>query len=215
MFRPKILLTAIVSGALLSACVTAPIDNSDPNARTKRGAAIGAAIGALAGVFVGDGEADEILGGAAVGAGIGAGIGVYMDKQQRELEQIEGAQVERLADDTLQVHFDSDILFAIDSALLGMDSRLALDDFSYVMNDYPQTAIVIQGHTDSTGGEEYNQHLSERRANSVYNHLVGMEVNPDRMVAIGYGESTPVASNETAEGRSYNRRVSILVKGKR
>ena len=200
---------------LLSACASTGTNSDDPYARTKKGAAIGAAVGAVAGVFVGDGEADEILAGAAIGAGVGAGIGVYMDKQQQELEEIEGAEVERIDEETLQVHFDSDILFAVDSAVLDAKSRQALDEFAQVMIDYPKTAIVIQGHTDSTGSEAYNQALSERRAKAVFNHLVTAGVDDDRMVAIGYGESTPVADNATAEGRALNRRVSILVKGKR
>jgi outer membrane protein OmpA-like peptidoglycan-associated protein len=186
----------------------------DPYAQTKRGAMIGAAVGAAAGLFVGDGELDEVLGTAAVGAGVGAGIGVYMDKQQRELEEIEGAQVERVDEETLRVSFDSDILFDVDSAVLSGQSRLDLDDFAGVMNSYPKTAIVVQGHTDSTGSEEHNQALSERRAAAVRNHLILREVAPDRMVAIGYGEAYPVAENDSAYGRSLNRRVSILVRGK-
>ncbi len=186
----------------------------DPYAQTKRGAMIGAAVGAAAGLFVGDGELDEVLGTAAVGAGVGAGIGVYMDKQQRELEEIEGAQVERVDEETLRVSFDSDILFDVDSAVLSDQSRLDLDDFAEVMNSYPKTAIVVQGHTDSTGSEEHNQALSERRADAVRNHLILREVAPDRMVAIGYGEAYPVAENDSAYGRSLNRRVSILVRGK-
>jgi outer membrane protein OmpA-like peptidoglycan-associated protein len=203
----------LVTTAMLTGCASL-YDTDDPKSQTKRGAVIGAAIGAVAGIFVGDGEADEILASAAIGAGLGAGIGAYMDKQQRELEQIEGVEIERIDTETLQVHFDSDILFAVDSAILSNDSKYALDDFSHVMNEYTKTAIVIQGHTDSTGSEEYNERLSLRRANSVFNHLAAREVNVDRMVALGYGESEPVADNATAEGRSYNRRVTILVKGK-
>lgn len=205
-------LIATVLSLSLGACASTPSD--DPYANTKRNAAIGAAIGAAAGFFVGDGELDEILGTAAVGAGVGAGIGVYMDRQQRELEQIEEASVERIDEETLRVNFDSDILFAVDSAVLSSNAQLALDDFAQVMRDYPQTAILIQGYTDSTGSEEYNMRLSERRAKSVFNHLALREVEPDRMAAIGYGEGYPVADNATPQGRTMNRRVSILVKGK-
>lgn len=197
---------------LASGCATTPSD--DPYAQTKRGAAIGAAIGAAAGFFVGDGELDEILGTAAVGAGLGAGVGLYMDKQQQALEEIEEVDVERLDDETLRVNFDSDILFAVDSAVLSAQSMASLDEFARVMLDYPKTAILIQGYTDSSGSEQYNMQLSERRARAVFNHLVLRQVEEERMAAIGYGEGYPVADNATPEGRAQNRRVSILVKGK-
>jgi len=200
-----------VLALLLAGCATNP---DDPYAQTKRNAAIGAALGAVAGMFVGDGELDEVLGGAAVGAGVGAGIGVYMDKQQAELEKIEEVDVERIDEETLRVNFDSDILFAVDSAVLSADAKYSLDDFANVMLDFPKTAILIQGHTDSTGSEEYNMKLSERRAQAVFNHLAMRDVAPDRMAAIGYGEGYPVADNSTAAGRALNRRVSILVRGK-
>mgnify|MGYP000252359031 CR=1 FL=1 len=206
-------LAALTAAAvLLGGCATP--DPNDPYAQTKRNAAIGAALGAVAGMFVGDGELDEVLGGAAVGAGVGAGIGVYMDKQQAELEKIEEVDVERIDEETLRVNFESDILFAVDSAVLSAEAKYSLDDFAVVMLDYPKTAILIQGHTDSTGSEDYNLKLSERRAQAVFNHLALREVAPDRMAAIGYGEGYPVADNSTASGRGLNRRVSILVRGK-
>ena len=205
---------AVVAATALFLGACATTDPNDPYAQIKRNAAIGAALGAVAGMFVGDGELDEVLGGAAVGAGVGAGIGVYMDKQQAELEQIEEVDVERIDEETLRVNFESDILFAVDSAVLSADAKYSLDEFAAVMLDYPKTAILIQGHTDSTGSEEYNTKLSERRAQSVFNHLALRDVAPDRMAAIGYGEGYPVADNATAAGRELNRRVSILVRGK-
>lgn len=207
----RILAGLLASSLLFGACATSP---DDPYAQTKQGATIGAAVGALAGFFVGDGELDEILGSAAVGAGLGAGVGVYMDKQQQDLEQIEEVDVERLDEETLRINFDSDILFAVDSATLSESSKWSLDEFAYVMREYPKTAILIQGYTDSTGSEEYNMRLSERRAQAVFNHLALREVETERMAAIGYGEGYPVADNNTAQGRELNRRVSILVKGK-
>ena len=207
----RILAAVAAATLLLAGCATNP---DDPYAQTKRNAAIGAALGAVAGMFVGDGELDEVLGGAAVGAGLGAGVGLYMDKQQQALEQIEEVDVERLDEETLRVNFDSDILFAVDSAVLSADAKYSLDDFARVMLDFPKTAILIQGHTDSTGTEEYNQRLSERRAEAVFNHLALREVDPSRMRPIGYGEGYPVADNTTSTGRAQNRRVSILVRGK-
>lgn len=207
----RIILTVVVL-AMSAGCATSP---DDPYAKTKRGAAIGAAVGAAAGYFlVGDGELDEILGTAVVGAGLGAGIGLYMDKQEAALKEIEDVNVERVDEDTLRVNFDSDILFAVDSAVLSPSSMSSLDEFARVMREYPKTAILIQGYTDSTGSEAHNLQLSQRRADSVYNHLALREVGQDRMAAIGYGEGYPVADNATAAGRELNRRVSILVKGK-
>ena len=136
-----------------------------------------------------------------------------MDKQEQALEQIEEVEVERIDDETLRINFDSDILFAVDSAVLSPQSMASLDEFARVMRDFPQTAILIQGYTDSTGSEQYNMQLSERRARAVYNHLALREVEEGRMAAIGYGEGYPVADNATPEGRSQNRRVSILVRG--
>ena len=197
--------------ALIAGCATAP--TNDPYAKTKQGAAIGAAVGAAAGFLVGDGELDEILGSAAVGAGLGAGVGLYMDKQQQELEQIEEIDVERVDAETLRVNFEGDILFTVNSAVLSPQSMASLDEFAQVMRQYPQTAILVQGYTDSTGSEEHNQALSQRRAQAVFNHLALREVEQGRMAAIGYGEGYPVADNATPEGRAQNRRVSILVKG--
>ncbi|MDT8322213.1 MAG: OmpA family protein [Xanthomonadales bacterium] len=206
------LFLAVVAASLAGACVT-PTEG-DRYGQTKRSAAVGAAVGAAAGFFIGDGELDEILGSAAVGAGLGAGIGLYMDKQQQALDDIEGANVERLDEETLRVNFDSDILFGVDSAIVSEPAKQNLNEFSRVMREYPKTAILIQGHTDSSGSEDHNMQLSERRAKAVYNHLLLREVDSSRMEAIGYGEGYPVASNATPEGRAQNRRVSILVKGK-
>jgi outer membrane protein OmpA-like peptidoglycan-associated protein len=206
------ILIGVAMAALISGCATSP---DDPYAKTKRGAAIGAAVGAAAGYFlVGDGELDEILGSAAVGAGLGAGVGLYMDKQEAALKEIEEVDVERVDEETLRVNFDSDILFTVDSAVLSPSSMASLDQFARVMREYPKTAILIQGYTDSTGSEEHNLALSQRRAQAVFNHLALREVGQDRMAAIGYGEGYPVADNATAAGRELNRRVSILVKGK-
>ncbi|MFQ5719112.1 MAG: OmpA family protein [Acidobacteriota bacterium] len=182
--------------------------------KTKKGAAIGAAAGAFLGAVLGEGDADEILAGAAIGAGIGAGVGNYMDRQEEKLARIPGTTVESVGDDMLLVHFESDVLFAVDSASLNPSSRATLDDVAGVFAEFPKTAVIVQGHTDSTGSEEHNQALSERRAQSVANFLVGRSIEPKRIAAVGYGESQPVATNDTATGRHLNRRVDILLKAK-
>jgi len=182
--------------------------------KTKKGAAIGAASGAVLGAVLGEGELDEILAGAAIGAGVGAGVGAYMDRQEEKLARIPGTTVERVGDDLLLVHFDSDVLFDVNSAILSSDSREVLDEAAEVFDEYRKTAIIAQGHTDSTGSEIYNQHLSERRARSVLGHLVTRGVDADRVTAMGYGEGHPVASNATTTGRNQNRRVDLLLKAK-
>lgn len=180
--------------------------------RTWKGAAIGGAIGAAGAILKGKREADEILAGAAIGGVIGGGIGAYMDRQQERLARIPGTTVERVGEDTLMVHFDSDVLFDVGSSVLDSSGRATLEDVADVINDYPKTAVVVQGHTDSTGSEEANQYLSERRAGSVEVYLVDRGVDPERMSSLGYGESYPVANNSSSAGRQQNRRVDILLK---
>lgn len=208
----NIAILCLVIPFMLSACATL---DGDPNQKTKQGAMWGALAGAAAGALIGDPELDDILIGAAIGAGLGAGVGHYMDKQEAELRRIEELEVQRLDEETLRVRFDSDILFAVNSAVLGGDSEYALVEFAGVMGDYPETAIVVQGYTDSTGSEEYNQKLSERRAQSVFNFMIGQDIYPERMYSVGYGESHPLDDNATLAGRDRNRRVEILIRAKR
>lgn len=182
--------------------------------KTKKGAAIGAGAGAVLGAVLGEGELDEILAGAAIGAGIGAGVGAYMDRQEEKLAQIPGTTVERIEDDMLLVHFDSDVLFAVDSSALEESSRVALDRAASVFAEFPKTAIIAQGHTDSSGSDEYNQALSERRATAVVHHLLTQGVASARITSRGYGEQHPIADNATPAGRRQNRRVDLLLKGK-
>jgi outer membrane protein OmpA-like peptidoglycan-associated protein len=182
--------------------------------KTKTGAGIGAAAGAAGAVIKGEREADEILAGAAIGAAAGAGVGAYMDRQEERLARIPGTSVERIGAGVLLVKFDSDVLFDVDSALVKSAQRATVDDVGDVLIDYPKTAVVVQGHTDSTGSEEHNQDLSERRAEAIANRLIGDGVDQDRIAAIGYGEGYPVADNDSSRGRQQNRRVEILLKAR-
>ncbi len=208
-------LVLLLLAGLISGCATTGTSGQTTSRdKTGKGAAIGAGAGALLGALLGEGEADEILAGAAIGAGIGAGVGAYMDHQEEKLARIPGTTVERVGKNMLLIHFDSDILFEIDSASLVGASTSTLDQVAVVLTDYPKTAVVVQGHTDSTGSEEHNQGLSERRAKSVQNYLVGRGVDGTRMVALGYGEGQPRDTNDTAEGRKRNRRVNILLKAR-
>jgi outer membrane protein OmpA-like peptidoglycan-associated protein len=205
---------AVALAALLTATGCLSGSYTTPRNKTAHGAEIGAAAGAVLGAIVGEGHADSILAGAAIGAGVGAGVGAYMDAQQEKLARIPGTSVERVGKDTLLVHFSSDVLFDVDSAVLAPGARSTLDQTAQVLMDFPKTAVVVEGFTDSTGTETHNLDLSQRRADMVANDLIGRGVDPARVTAIGYGESHPVASNATPEGQRQNRRVEILLKGK-
>ncbi len=184
---------------------------------TAIGTGVGAAVGAGLGAAIGRSGTSALIGGAAgalAGGLTGAAIGNYMDKQEAAMRQslanVEAANVRR-NQDVLTVTFKSDVLFGVNSSALKAGSYDELNRVARVLNQYPQTTITIAGHTDSTGSGEYNQKLSERRAGAVKNALVGMGVNPARMTAVGYGETRPIADNNTESGRQMNRRVEILI----
>lgn len=207
----KRLVSTLAVVVTLAACASA----DDPNRQTKKGAAIGAAAGAVAGAVIGNQSGNTRTGaavGAAVGAGVGAAVGHRMDQQQKELEQIEGVEVTRTAEDELDVTLRNEILFDFDSAALRSESRRTLTDMSDVFEKYPKQSIVVEGHADSVGSDAYNQTLSEKRADAVRDYLVREGTASSRIRAVGFGESRPKASNETAEGRQLNRRVEIKIK---
>ena len=217
MYR-RIISVLAIAGLTLSLAGCAAVERQHERMtkrdKTKKGAAIGAGAGAVLGAVLGEGELDEILAGAAIGAGIGAGIGAYMDKQEEKLAQIPGTTVERLDDDMLLVHFESDVLFAVNSSTLETGSRAALEQAAAIFGEFPKTAIIAQGHTDSTGSDEYNQSLSEPRAYSVVDYLQLQRVAGERITAQGYGEQHSIADNTSPSGRRQNRRVDLLLKGK-
>lgn len=214
-FRTLRAFVALVAVLLLGvACATVTDPYATKRDKTAKGAGIGAAGGAAAAILLGEREADEILAGAAIGAVIGTGVGVYMDRQEEQLARIPGTTVERLGDNLLLVRFQSNLLFDVDSAIVRSSGQATLDQVGSVLTEHPKTAVIVQGHTDSTGSEQHNQELSERRGASVEAHLIGRGVDSGRITAVGYGEGHPVASNETASGRQLNRRVDILLKAK-
>jgi len=206
------LAAVLTAGCAAIRSVTGPYETKRD--KTAKGAGIGAAAGAVGAVLAGEREADEILAGAAIGAAVGAGVGVYMDRQEERFARIPGTTVERVSEDVLLVHFDAGLLFDVDSSVVRPEGRSTLEQTASTLLEFPKTAVVIQGHTDSTGSEQHNLELSERRARAAEGYLVGRGVTPARMTAIGYGESYPVASNDTATGRQQNRRVDILLKAK-
>ena len=174
------------------------------------GAAAGGVLGGVIGKISGNTAAGAIIG-AAVGGTAGVLIGARMDRQAAEIERdLENARVERVGEG-IKITFDSGILFDIDSADLQSESEENIRSLSEILNKYPDTEIVIEGDTDSTGSDEYNQALSERRAESVANFQVGLGVAAERIKIVGLGEMNPVASNDTVEGRRQNRRVEIAI----
>ena len=149
--------------------------------------------------------------GAAVGGVAGGLIGGYMDKQAEKIrEDLEGATVERVGEGIL-ITFDSGILFDIDSYALKAETRNNLDKLSETLKKYDETKVKVLGHTDSTGSEEHNAELSKKRAAAVDSYLVARGVADARLSTIGYGETDPIASNDTVEGRTLNRRVEIVI----
>lgn len=210
----RMLIILIVAALTLAGC-------AQPTTKTQRGAAVGTGVGAATGAVAGQmigGDTEGTLIGAAVGAAVGGvaggAIGRMMDNQEaafrQQLAGVEGANVQRNAN-TLALTFKSDTLFDSDSSALKPGFYDELTRVSRVLNQYPQTNLMIVGHTDSTGSEVYNQQLSERRAATVKNALAGQGVNPARMSAIGYGETSPIADNRTEYGRQLNRRVEITI----
>lgn len=185
--------------------------------KTRNGAVIGGVAGAIVGGVLGNnrGSGNAKRGaaiGGVVGAATGAIVGAMMDRQERELRQIEGVDVTRVDEDELKVTVRNEVLFDFNSTALRSASRESLREMAQVFERYPDTTIVVAGHADSIGSAAYNQRLSVRRANSVANYLGNLGVSDSRMDAVGYGESQPRASNSTASGRQLNRRVEIHVR---
>jgi len=208
------IVTTLLLMFFLAAC-------AEPMTKTQKGTAVGTGVGAAVGAGLGQAigkDTKSTLIGAGIGALVGgvAGhqIGAYMDAQEQMLRQelaaVEGANIQRNAN-TLALTFKSDVLFDVNSAVLKPGAHDEMFRVSKVLNEYPQTTLLVAGHTDSTGSEAYNQTLSERRAEVVKNALAGNGVNPGRIRTIGHGESMPIAGNDTESGRQLNRRVEITI----
>jgi outer membrane protein OmpA-like peptidoglycan-associated protein len=182
--------------------------------KTTRGAVIGGAGGAVLGGVIGHAAGSTLLGailGAAVGGAAGAFIGNYMDKQAAEMQRdLEGAEVQRIGEG-IKITFDSGILFDIDKSDLRPVSQTNLAELAKILNKYPDTNILIEGHTDNTGSDDHNMTLSKARAQAVAFYMATLEVKSARFSTAGYGETQPIVMNDTPEGRQKNRRVDIAV----
>ncbi len=197
---------------LVTVCFIFALSGCASMNKTQKGAVVGGGAGAVVGGVIGAAAGSTVLGailGAAIGGAAGAYIGNYMDKQAKEMEQdLEGAKVERVGEG-IKITFSSGLLFDVDRAVLKDEYKTEIRELSEILNKYSDTNVLIEGHTDSTGSEEYNLTLSRQRAQSVANYLAQLEVNPTRFTIMGYGESQPISENETVGGRAQNRRVDL------
>ncbi len=178
---------------------------------TQKGTAIGAGAGAAAGALIGKGSVWGVLIGAAVGGGGGYAIGKNMDKQAKDIKQaVPDAQVERVGEG-INVTFNSALLFKINKSDLSDSAKASLDKIAGVFNDYPETNLLVEGHTDDTGPADYNMTLSEARAQTVAKYLQLKGVAPGRFTVKWYGETQPKYPNTDETNRALNRRVELAV----
>jgi outer membrane protein OmpA-like peptidoglycan-associated protein len=210
MMIKKIKLYGLSLAVLLSLNVSCTaIQNSN---KTQRGAAIGVGAGALVGGLIG-GNIGGALIGAAIGGGAGALIGNKMDKQAQKIEQaVPGAEVKRVGEG-IQIIFDdkSGVNFGFDSSDLTADAKKNLDAVAEIFNEFPDTELMIEGHTDNVGNDDYNMKLSKRRADAVAAYIKSKGVASSRFKVEGFGETRPRFDNATKEGQTKNRRVEIGV----
>lgn len=182
--------------------------------RKDMGILIGGVAGAAAGAAIGDAAGNTAVGailGAVIGGAAGGIIGNYMDEQAEELAQdIEGAKIERVGEG-IKITFDSGILFDVDKSDLKPDAQANLTKLAAILNKYEDTDIMLEGHTDADGAEDYNLALSERRARAVSMLLVEQSVRVQRLTSAWYGETQPIADNTTAAGKAQNRRVEVAI----
>ena len=211
---PRLALAVICASAIAFAgCQTLdPYTGEQKTSNATKGAAIGAVAGAVGGIIVG-GSRKQVLIGAGIGTLTGTAVGAYMDKQENELRQrlqSTGVSVTRSGDNII-LNMPGNVTFATASSDISANFYDVLNSVALVLNKYEKTYIDIVGYTDSVGDAAYNQKLSEARANSVSRYLQTRQVLAQRIVTRGMGESNPIASNDTPEGRAQNRRVEIVL----
>jgi outer membrane protein OmpA-like peptidoglycan-associated protein len=181
--------------------------------KSQKGAIIGAGAGGAVGAGVGKAAGNTALGaiiGATVGGVAGGIIGRQMDKQAEEIEQIPGAEVTRVGEG-INVTFDSGVLFALDSDALNPDAETKLTQLTEILNKYPDTFILVEGHTDASGSNSHNEKLSKERAQSVSDFLESHAVAESRIKTKWYGEAQPKFANDTKDNMAKNRRVEFAI----
>ncbi len=207
-----IALLASMSLAFIGCESTNPYTGETEVSNTAKGAGIGAVGGAIAGAII-SGNRKNILLGAGLGALAGGVAGNYMDKQEAKLRsqlQGTGVSVSRVGDQLI-LNMPGNITFATGSASISADFYPVLNSVALVINEFEKTYVDIIGHTDSTGSDELNQRLSEDRASSVARYLESQKILSERLMTRGMGKHSPIASNDTSEGRALNRRVEIIL----
>ena len=215
MNKSRWMTSAFVAGALMatSACVTDPNTGEKKISRTAIGGVGGAVVGGLLGGLIG-GKTGRIVG-AGLGGVAGGVVGYKMDQQIKTLrEQTSGSGVDVSETDggkAILVNLPDGVTFDVGSATLQPAFRATLDKVAQSLIDYPQSLIDVYGHTDSTGSATFNQRLSEQRAATVMNSLISRGVPAARLRSQGFGETMPVASNDSIDGRARNRRVEIKI----
>lgn len=181
--------------------------------KSQKGVLIGAAAGGAAGAGIGKAAGNTALGaiiGATVGGVAGGIIGHQMDKQAEELEKIPGAEVKRVGEG-VNVTFDSGVLFDYDKSDLSGEAVTRLSDVADILNKYPDTYVLVEGHTDATGTDSYNMKLSKKRSQSVVHLLKAKEVASKRIKSSWYGETQPKFPNDSEANRGKNRRVEFAI----
>lgn len=212
----KLSIALVVAATLLSGC--SAFTKKDPYTReseinsTTLGSIACGSAGALIGGLVGGDMVGTLIGGAS-GAVLCGGIGYYLDRQEKALRQkLESTGVSVVREgDRIRLVMPSHILFNTNQYRINESFYPVLDSIREVLNEYDESRIVVQGHTDDTGSEVFNLDLSKKRADSVAEYLVYQGISPNRILALGYGETRPIADNESPIGRGQNRRVELLI----
>ncbi len=214
---PRLIIAVAGLAAMLGACTTLdPYTGESKTSNATKGAIIGAVSGAVVGLISGDDSVERrkrALIGAGVGALAGGAIGYYMDQQEAKLRaELEGTgvSVTRIGDN-ITLNMPGHVTFATNSSDLSPAFFDVLNSVSTVLTEFDQTIVEVAGHTDSDGSIQYNQGLSERRAQSVAQFFRTQEIMEQRLITVGQGESRPVADNSTASGKQINRRVEITM----
>ena len=204
---------ALIAALGIGGCTTTdPYTGEQEVNKTTKGAGIGALAGLATAIITG-GDRKKLLAGAGIGALVGGGVGYYMDRQEDKLRaqlQNTGVSVTRNGDNII-LNMPGNVTFATDSSNISADFYEVLNSVALVINEFEKTYVDVVGHTDSTGADDYNQQLSEARSSSVARYLESQKVLSQRIITRGMGEAQPIASNDTAEGRSLNRRVEIVL----
>lgn len=209
----KIIVGILLALFLTVSCTTVDADGNTRATKTSIGAGVGAAAGAVLGQIIGRDTQGTLIG-AGIGTAAGAVIGNIFDRQEEQLKESldgTGVEVQRTGEGEITLIAPDNITFATNSATINSKFYSVLNDIATVINQYKDTDVIIEGHTDNTGNDSINIPLSENRANAVGTYLRTRGVDRNRISTYGYGSSNPIATNSTVSGRAANRRVEIKI----